>query len=138
MIIRPGQDPPPPPPRKAALHMRKGEQIHIVATTPWVMHKGARICWRIISKKRLDSRIEAMHFIAQATAGDMVSAHVVLPAPKLGDFLKKCEQAIQVFVPELRLESGPLTKFDEAEFGPYFLYDPDAYDRLRAKADRWK
>ncbi|KAF0244386.1 MAG: hypothetical protein FD180_2569 [Planctomycetota bacterium] len=129
--------PPVPPrsdgPRKAALHMRKGESIHRVATTPWAEHEGARLCWRVVSKMRLDGRVEAMHFIARQDASDLISAHVVLPEGKFCDFLAKIEEAIQQFAPGLKLRSGALAEFDQVEFGPYFVHDPEAEERLRKK-----
>jgi hypothetical protein len=129
--------PPIPPrpdgPRKAALHMRKGEAIHRVASTPWAEYQGAPLCWRVVSKKRLDGRIEAMHFIARKEASDLVSAHVVLPEAKYADFLSKIEEAIQQFAPGLKIRSGELSEFDHVEFGPYFIHDPEAEERLRKK-----
>lgn len=133
MMKPPAFPPRPEGPRKAALHMRKGEAIHRVASTDWAEHKGSRLCWRVVSKRRLDGRIEAMHFIAQAEANDLVTAHVVLPEAKFEAFIAKVEEAIQQFVPGLRLRAGELGEFDAIEFGTYFIHDPEAEERLRKK-----
>ncbi|MEK7466856.1 MAG: hypothetical protein AAB074_05510 [Planctomycetota bacterium] len=129
--------PPVPPrpdgPRKASLHMRKGEQIFRVATTDWAENNGGFLCWRVVAKKRLDGRVEAMHFIARRDAADLLSAHVVLPEAKFGDFLAKIEEAIQQFAPGLKMRSGDLSEFDQVEFGTYFIHDPEAEARLRQK-----
>lgn len=130
--------PPPPPmkphgPRRAALFMRKGEAIHRVASTEWVLNKGETICWRVVSKRRLDARIEAMHFIAKKDLSDLVIAHVVFPESKFDDFLSKIAQAIEQFAPGLRLRIGELPEFDSVEFGTYFVHDPEAEERLKKK-----
>lgn len=118
-------------PRRAALFMRKGEAIHRVASTEWVLNKGETICWRVVSKRRLDARIEAMHFIAKKDLSDLVVAHVVFPEPKFDDFLAKIAQAIEQFAPGLRLRVGELPEFDAVEFGTYFVHDPEAEERLK-------
>ena len=133
MMRLPPASPHPDGPHKASLHMRKGEQIFRVATTGWAENKGELLCWRVISKRRLDGRVEAMHFIARRDAADLVSAHVVLPEKKFGDFLAKIEEAIQQFAPGLKMRSGELPEFDQVEFGTYFIHDPEAEERLRKK-----
>lgn len=132
-MMQPPQVPPPGGPKKAALHMRKGETIYRVASTAWAEHQGAPICWRVVAKKRLDGRVEAIHFIARRDASDLVSAHVVVPEAKFPEFLAKIEEAIDKFAPGLKLRSGELTEFDDVEFGPYFIHDPEAEERLRKR-----
>lgn len=120
-------------PRKAALHMRKGEVIYRVASTAWAEYNGGTLCWRVISKRRLDGRIEAIHFIAQRDASDLISAHIVVVEAKFGSLLEKIQEAIESFVPGLALRAGELTEFDQVEFGTYFIHDPEAEERLRKK-----
>ena len=38
------------------LNLKKGEQAHALMMTPWHAGKGSEMCWRLISKKRLDGR----------------------------------------------------------------------------------
>jgi hypothetical protein len=124
-------------PRRAALHLRKGERIFRVATTPWAEHKGSEVCWRVISKVRLDGRVEALHFICQRKGGDLIAAHVVFPEAKFGKFIEDVTQAIRTMVPEIPVKVGELTEFDEAEFGPYFVHDPGLDDTLKEKGIRF-
>ena len=124
---------PAPSPRQVTLHLRKSEKIFRVMNSAWAEHKGSLMCWRLISKVRVDGRIEAIHFIHYKDGSETVSAHIVLPEAKFGDLLAKIREAIEQFVPAIPLEVGELSDFDEIEFGPYFVHDPEAEAKLRAR-----
>ncbi|MCE9580936.1 MAG: hypothetical protein K8T20_00315 [Planctomycetes bacterium] len=133
MMQLPPRPPPSDAPRKAALHMLKGEAIYRVASTDWTEYKGETLCWRVAAKRRLDGRIETIHFIARRDASDLVSVHVVVVEAKFPSLLEKFQEAIESFVPGLSLRAGELTDFDVVEFGTYFLHDPEAEERMRKK-----
>ena len=97
-------------------------------TTPWTDGQGGQICWRLISKRRLDGRIEVIHFIRKRDGEELVSAHVVCAEDKFEGLMGKIGEAISKFAPALPMKIGPLSDFDDVEFGPYFLYDPQAPD----------
>lgn len=113
---------------KAFLNLRKGETIHRVMTTPWTSGTGGDVCWRLISKRRLDGRLEIIHFIRMRAGNELISAHVVCAEDKFEGLVEKIREAIGKFAPGLAMKIGPLSDFDAIEFGPYFIYDPGAPD----------
>jgi hypothetical protein len=126
--------------RKIVLHLRKGESIWKVMSTPWAAArlpmapgKTAEVSWRVISKKRGDGRIEAIHFIKCRDGAEQAPVHVVLMESKFQDFLSKIRLAIEQFAPGTPMKVGDLSDFDELEFGPCFVRDPDIEEKVKAK-----
>ncbi|MBI2923687.1 MAG: hypothetical protein HYY18_21735 [Planctomycetes bacterium] len=119
------------------ISLRKGEQAHSLMTTPWHEGKGGEMCWRLISKKRLDGRIEVVHFIRQKSGIEMLSAHVVCAENKLEDLLAKIKNAIWQFAPGLEIRVGRMEDFDPVEWGPYFVFDAGLDERLKKKGPRF-